>query len=267
MKCSLKLAAAFLALLFLNARSSYSQATPPPKSEPSKAAALPTVDEISEKCARASGGKEAWAKISTVVTTGTMDIPAAGLTGKVEITAKAPNKMLRVISLADGQFVQKQGFDGRVGWKSDPQTGLKQLEGAELEAAKLEGVFDTEVRLKEVYPDMKVTGRAKVGERDAYTVLTHEPGGKAITFYFDAETGLRIAEDAEGPDESGKVEKSSVFFEDYRTVGGIPFPHQIRITSPSVNLVIHVQEVNVNVPVNDSIFAMPSSDTAAPAKP
>lgn len=267
MKCSLKLTAAFLALLFLDARSSYSQATPPPKSEPSKAAALPTVDEISEKCASASGGKETWAKISTVVTTGTMDIPAAGLTGKVEITAKAPNKMLRVISLADDQFVQKQGFDGRVGWKSDPQTGLKQLEGAELEAAKLEGVFDTEVRLKEVYPDMKVTGRAKVGERDAYTVLTHEPGGKAITFYFDAETGLRIAEDAEGPDESGKVEKSSVFFEDYRTVGGIPFPHQIRITSPSVNLVIHVQEVNVNVPVNDSIFAMPSSDTAAPAKP
>ena len=266
MKCSLKLATAFLALLFVNVRPSYPQATPQPKTLASKTDALPSVDEIAAKCAKGSGGKEAWAKISTVVMTGTMEIPAAGMTGKVEITSKAPNKALRVISLADGQFVQKQAFDGRVGWKSDPQTGLKQLEGAELESAKLEAIFDTEIRLKEIYPDMKVTGRTKVGDRDAYTVLTHEPGGKTVTFYFDAETGLRIAEDSEGPDESGNITKSSIFFEDYRAVGGIQTPYRIRVTSPAVSLVINVQEVNLNVPVNDSIFTMPASDAAAPAK-
>lgn len=266
MKCSVKVASAFLALLFVNVGPSYSQATPQPKSEPSKAAALPSADEIAAKCAKGSGGKEAWAKISTVVMTGTMEIPAAGLTGKVEITAKAPNKALRVVSLADGQFVQKQAFDGRVGWKSDPQTGLKKLEGTELEGAKLEAIFDTEIRLKEVYPDMKVTGRTKVGDRDAYTVLAHEPGGKAVTFYFDVETGLRIAEDSEEADESGKAVKSTVFFEDYGAVGGIQVAQRIRVTSSALNLVIRIQEVNLNVPVNDSVFAMPASDAAAPAK-
>jgi hypothetical protein len=165
--------------------------------------------------------------------------------------------------------VQKQAFDGRVGWKSDPQTGLKQLEGAELEGAKLEAIFDTEIRLKEIYPDMKVTGRTKVGDHDAYTVLTHEPGGKTVTFYFDADTGLRIAEDTEGPNESGAVEKVSVFFEDYSVVAGIQVAHRIRGASPSVSFVIQVQEVNPNVPVSDSIFTMPASDgvVAAPAKP
>jgi hypothetical protein len=267
MKCSLKLVTAFLALLFVNVRPSYPQATAQPKTQTSKADTLPSVDEIAAKCAKGSGGKEAWAKISTVVMTGTMEIPAAGLTGKVEITSKAPNKALRVISLADGQFVQKQAFDGRVGWKSDPQTGLKQLEGAELEGAKLEAIFDTEIRFKEIYPDMKVTGRTKVGERDAYTVLAHEPGGKAVTFYFDTESGLRIAEDSEGPDDNGNMVKSTVFFEDYRAVGGVQTAYRIRVTSQSLNLAIQIQEVNINVPVNDSIFAMPASDAAAPAKP
>jgi hypothetical protein len=28
-------------------------------------------------------------------------------------------------------------------------------------------IFDSDVRIKEIYPDMKVIGRAKVGDRDA----------------------------------------------------------------------------------------------------
>jgi hypothetical protein len=109
----------------------------------------------------------------------------------------------------------------------------------------------------------KVTGRTKVGDRDAYAVLTHRPGGKTNTLYFDAETGLRVAEDSEGPDENGKVEKSNVLFEDYRAVSGIQIPFRLRITSPSVSLVIQVQEVKHNVPVDESIFAMPSENPPA----
>ena len=259
-----KLLAAIAVLFLAYVTPASPQSNPAPKSAPSKDSVLPTVDELVERCAKGSGGKEAWAKLSTLVLTGTMEIPSVGMTGKVELVAKAPNKSFHIFSLADGKFVQKQGFDGRVGWKSDPQAGLKRLEGTELEDARLEGIFDTDVRLKEVYPDMKVTGRAKVGDRDAYTVLTHRPGGKAVTFYFDAQTGLRIAEDSEGPDENGKVEKTKVVNEDFRAVGGIQIPFRIRITSPSVSLVINVQEVKHNVPVEDAIFAMPA-DTPAVA--
>jgi hypothetical protein len=247
-------------LLSLCAGPSFPQKAPTPKAAASKEEALPSVDELAERCAKGSGGKEAWAKLSTLVLTGTMDIPAIGATGKIEFYAKAPNKSLHIFSLADGQFVQKQGFDGRVGWKSDSQAGLKLLDGAELENARLEGIFDTEVRLKEVYPDMKVTGRAKVGDRDAYTVLTHAPGGKTVTFYFDAQTGLRMAEDSEGLDENRKVEKTKLVNEDFRTVAGIQIPFRTRVTSPSISFVINVQEVKHNVPVDDSIFAMPSGN-------
>jgi hypothetical protein len=196
-------AAGFLSLF---AGPAFPQSTPAPKAAAAKEEALPSADELSEKCAKGSGGKEAWAKLKTMVLTGTIDIASIGMTGTVEIYAKSPNKVLRVISLANGQFEQKQGFDGKAGWKSDPQSGLKPLEGSELEETKVEAVLDSDVRLKELHPDMKVTGRTKVGERDAYTVVTHQPGGKTVTMYMDAQTGLRIAEDSEGPNETGTVE-------------------------------------------------------------
>src|SRR5262249_54086316 len=159
---------------------------------------------------------------------------------------------LRVSSLADGQYVQKEAFDGQAGWASDPQKGLRPLTGSQLEQAKVESIFDSDARLKEVYPDLKVTGRAKVGDRDTYTAVAHEPGGKTLTMYLDAQTGLRIAEDSEGPDENGAVVKANVFFEDYRSAGNIQMPYRIRINAPNITLVIKIEDVKFNDPVDDA---------------
>jgi hypothetical protein len=219
------------------------------------------VDELSEKCAKGFGGKAAWAKVNTIILTGTVDIPTFGVSGKVEIFGKRPNKILRTTTIMDGQFVQKEGFDGQAAWASDPQKGLRAITGNQLEQTKVEAVFDTDVRLKEVYPDLKVTGRTKVGERDAYTAVAHEPGGKTLTMYFDAQTGVRLAEDSEGPDESGTVVKANLLFEDYRAVGDIQQPRVIRIKAPNVSLTITIEDVKLNEPVDDAKFAMPANNT------
>lgn len=231
---------------------------PAPAASPVKDEALPTVDQLVEKCAKANGGKEAWAKLSTLVMTGTMDLPTFSMTGKIEVYAKAPNKILRITDINEGQYVQKEAFDGKAGWKSDPQAGLRQLAGAELEEAKAESAFDSEVRLKEIYPDMKVTGRTKLGDRDAYTVLAHE-GRKTVIFYFDAQTGFRIGEDSEGPDENGTVQKIQLTFGDYQPVGGVQIPHKIRGTTPVVTFEMQIKDAQFNVPVDDAKFAMPPS--------
>ena len=251
--------------LTARAQTAPAQTAPAAKDPAAKEEKLPSADELSEKCAKGSGGKEAWAKLKTMVLTGTIEIPTYNVTGKIEVSAKRPNKVLRVTSVMDGQYVEKEAFDGQAGWKSDPQKGLKALSGEELEQAKIEAVFDTDVRLKEVHPDMKVTGRTKVGDRDAYTVVAHEPGGRTLTLYLDAQTGLRIAEDSEGPDESGNAAKTSIFLEDYRAAGGIQVPYRIRVNTPAVNVVMKIQDVNLNTPVDDAIFAMPAATPTTPA--
>jgi len=250
-------------LLFVCSAPAFSQTAATPKDAVDKEEKLPTADELSEKCAKGSGGREAWAKLQTIVMTGTVEIPTFNVTGKIEIFAKRPNKTLQITNVMDGQFVQKKAFDGQAGWKSDPQNGLKVLTGPELEQTRLEAVFDTDVRLKELYPDMKVTGRAKVGDRGAYTALAHEPGEKTVTMYFDAQTGLRIAEDALGPDETGNVVKTNIFIEDYRSAGGIQVPYRIRIVTPTVSVTIKIDDVQLNATVGDAKFAMPAASPAA----
>ncbi len=231
-----------------------------PKDPAVAEAKLPTADELSDKCAKASGGKEAWAKLQTMVMTGSVDIPTFNVSGKIEVVAKRPNKILRTTSVMDGQYVRKEGFDGQAGWVSDPQQGLKAVAGDRLEQEKVEAIFDMDVRLKEVYPDLKVTGRTKVGERDAFTATAHEPGGKALTIYLDAQTGLPIAEDAEGPDENGTIVKTNLLFDDYRADGDVRIPHRIRIHAPAVSLEIKIEDVKFNAPVDDAKFAMPAAN-------
>lgn len=220
---------------------------------------LPSAEELADRSAQASGGREAWAKLSTLVLKGDIEMPALHLTGHVELYEKAPNKSLRVVSVAESSYVLKHGFDGQMGWELDPQKGLRRLQATELDEARVEAIFDSEVRLKEIYPDMKVVGKSRVGDRDAYVALMRtRPSAKPARFYFDAQSGLRIAEQSDVLASNGQIEKTTTFYEDYRTVAGVQIPFRIRFTSPSANFTINLNEVHPNEAVDDSVFAIPS---------
>ncbi len=222
---------------------------------------LPTAAELSDRCAKASGGA-AWSKLSTIVLNGTMEIPAAHITAKVELYEKAPNRSLRVITIADRQFVLKHGYDGEVGWELGPPKGLHRLVAADLEQARQEAIFDSDVRLKELFPDMTVVGKSKVGDRDAYVALMRtRPSAKTTKYYFDVQTGLRIAEESENLAPNGQLEKATTFYEDYRAVGGVQIPFRLRFTSATVNFTITIDNARVNVAVDDAMFAMPAAET------
>ncbi|HTR24310.1 MAG TPA: hypothetical protein VMI10_10020, partial [Terriglobales bacterium] len=70
-----------------------SPAEAPSDSKPvpsSKAAALPTADQILDRYVKAIGGREAWKKLTSRVSSGTIDVPAMNLSGTIEIREKAP---------------------------------------------------------------------------------------------------------------------------------------------------------------------------------
>ena len=127
--------------------------------------ALPTVDQVLEKYVAAVGGRAALEKVTSIRTQGTIEIPDFQITGTIEIVQKAPDKMLQTATLS-GIGLQREGFDGTIGWAEEPQNGLRQKAGAELADAKRGALFPRELKLKQQYPTMAVTGRERVGERD-----------------------------------------------------------------------------------------------------
>jgi hypothetical protein len=217
--------------------------------------ALPTVDQVLEKYVTALGGRAALEKVTSVRTQGTIEIPDFQITGTIEIVQKAPDKALQTVNLS-GIGLQREGFDGTIGWAEEPQAGLRQKAGAELADAKRGALFPRELKLKQQYPTMAVTGRERVGERDTIVILATPAEGAPAKLYFDAATGLLVRQSGSrnGPEGAIAVE---VTLDDYRDVEGVKRPHLIRQSNPQFAVTVKVTSIKHNDPIDDAIFKKP----------
>ncbi len=233
------------------------------------ASSLPTVDQIVERAILASGGKTAWSKINSMYVKGSVEIPAGHVTGTFEIYSQAPNKSYESITLG-GAVVMKQGFDGANAWKITPGQGVVEVRGDELEDAKLDSDFYSEIDLTRIYPQMVLQGESTIAARPCYVVLATPLHGKARKLYFDKTTGLRVGMSTETTSD-GKIMRSETYFEDFRTVDGIQVPHAVHVVTPDVTMVFHLLAVKTNIPILDWTFLKPASKAVsaktAPSSP
>lgn len=231
---------------------------PETKPEPKPAAAaLPPVDQITEKYVQAIGGKAALEKHNSRTSQGSFEIAAMGLKGKLTSYEKAPNKTLRVVEI-EGFGSVEQGYDGKIGWARDPMQGLREQSGAELAMAKIEAEFYQPLKLKELYKKLEVKGKDKVGSAEVYVIEATPPEGSPMKMYFDATSGLLLRVDAETETPQGKMPTES-YFEDYREVDGVKMPFVLKQSSPAINWVLKLEEVKHNVTIEDAKFAKPSA--------
>ena len=222
-----------------------------------KPEATPTVDQILDKYVQALGGKAAMEKITTTASKGTFDIAAFGASGSAEIWEKAPNKTALKLDIPGFGIVQ-EGFNGTVAWAQDPQSGMREKSGAELAATKLDADFYKPIKLKQLYPKITMKGKGKVGDNDAYMLEATPAEGAAETWYFDATTGLLSRMDLERDTPQGKM-SIQVFQEDYKAVDGVKIAHTMRQITPAFTIIIKLEEVKHNVPVDDAKFNKPAA--------
>jgi zinc protease len=225
--------------------------SPDKPAAPSASVAIPSADEILTRYVRAIGGREAWKRLSSRLSIGTIEVPAMNLSGMVEMHEKAPNKMLATITVAGAMY--RQGFDGTVGWADDSRDGLRQQTGIELEETKRDSDFYHPLDLHQVYSKFTVT--EKIDDRTAYVVEATPPHGEPDKLYFDSDSGLvvRIVSSHDLPE--GVV----VFQEDisnYREIDGIKLPLTVRQSSGESEFVIQFTELKHNVEFDDAQFAM-----------
>lgn len=215
-----------------------------------------SVDELIGKHIAAMGGREALEKVTSLVMTGTFELPAMGASGSITIYQKAPNKRLAVISI-DGFGEIFQGFDGERGFSVSPM-GSIDMTGQMLEDAKRDAVLHPELRLKELYPNIEVKGKGKAGDRDAWIVVMTPEKGNPVTAYFDAETFLMLKNSGVRVTDQGEAEIESEFG-DFREVPGtgIKAPHLIKQKMPIGEIILRITEIKPNTEIPDSKFTKP----------
>ena len=168
-------------------KSSDPNATPAASVSAPTAPAL-TADQILENYIKAIGGRENWKKLTTRISTGTIDVPAMNLSGLVTVREKAPNRSIFTVNFNGAVF--QQGFDGTIGWSNDPQNGLREQTGEELAETKRDSDFYHPLDLKQMYSKIAVAGTDKIDDRDAYVVEASSGDLGTDKIYFDAQNGL-----------------------------------------------------------------------------
>jgi hypothetical protein len=245
----------FLELIF--AAGAFAQAPAQSASAaPATPAATPTADQILDKYVNALGELGAWRKLTSRQSIGTIEIPTMNLSGSFEIHEKAPDSMLSTVIVAGAAF--RQGFDGKVGWSDDPQNGVREQSGPELQETRRQADFYHPLDLHKLYTKFTVVGTEKVGDRDAYVVEAALTEGEPDKMYFDTQSGLALRVVSQRHTPQGVISLQEDL-EDFRVVDGVKLPFTIHQTAGQNVFTIKITEVHHNVAFGDAQFSKPAA--------
>ena len=180
----------------------YAQA--PAKTE--TASELPDARELINRHVKAVGGREAILAHKSMHATGTLSVPASGISGPMEIFGAAAPTGCIVKTTVTGIGDIMEGFDGSHAWSMTPMTGPMLKVGKELEQTKLDADFYSELRDPKNYPrSRRSRRRPSTAARATRSALKRIDGVEDFDFY-DVATGLRAGsintrETADGHDD------------------------------------------------------------------
>ncbi len=230
------------------------------------AASAQTADDIIEKGIAAGGGREALAKVTSRATTGTMTVttPGGDVAGTIEVVNQAPNKTQTIITLdlsamGAGKMTIDQRFDGTNGYASNSMQGETPVTSSQIDTQR-NAIFPSPfLDYKERGTKIELTGKEKIGDKDAYVLLVTPAKGPASRLWVDATTYLPVkttttVETAE----VGTVEQT-ILLSDFRQVDGLTVPFKVVGSSAIQTFTVVVTKVEHNVNVDPARFAKPAS--------
>lgn len=231
------------------------------------AAQSQTVDEIIAKNAQARGGIEKLHAIKTLRMTARLS------EGSFRATFVQENKRsdkVREETLIQG-MAQIQAYDGKTAWQINPFGGRRDPELLSADDAKplildsdLEGLL---IDYKEKGHKAELIGHDSVEGTDCFKIKLTLKNGDVRYYYLDADSYLEIKIETQTT-VRGAVQFSDTWLGDYEQVDGIYFPFSIEVgeTGSDDRLRLTVEKIEVNAPLDDSLFSLPATKPAAAAK-
>lgn len=226
-----------------------------------------TADELVAKNLQAKGGVEKIKAIRSVRMTGNFD--AGGFKATVGELSKRPNMVKESFSLQG--MTQVQAYDGSSGWQISPFGGRKDPEmlGEDdvrglAEDADIDGpLVDAQAKGNKI----EYMGHDQVDGDDAYKLKVTLKNGDIFYYYLDPDTYIEIQIERQ-QFIRGSVRESVTVLGSYKPVNGVMYPFFIESgpkNNPNQRGKVTVTKMEANMPVEDSEFKMPTTQTAPPA--
>ena len=226
---------------------------PVPSAEPAAQESLPTAEQILSRY-HLEMGAEKFAAIQSMHTTGELAIPAAGITGTLEIWQARPNRTLMYASVPNYGDV-RTGFTGTAGWSHDPMEGPRVLNGSEAAQAGDDAHFDSHLRTAELVESVTTIERTTLGGHACYKVRTVWKTKRESDDCFSVETGLLVGSSRTHHSSTGPAD-ALILYEEYRNFGNVRLPTRITTRVNGIDQVVTLSAVELNQ-VENSAFEPP----------
>ena len=214
-----------------------------------------TADQIIEKYRAAAGGEDALKRSSSRVAKG--EILVAGSGTAIELLTKAPNKRMSISQTPTGESIT--AFDGTSGWLGHTGFPPREMSPAESEAAGLDAEFYLALRLKEIFPQLRVGRPETIQGVECNTLIGIRPDRPPVRLFFDVKTGLLVRQVRYGETPLGR-NPTQIDYADYRDVDGVKIPFRWTLARTNGRFTIQLADVKANVPVDDARFTKPAGE-------
>ncbi len=225
---------------------------------------LPKADTVLEKYVEVTGGKEAYDKVHSSISSGTMEIPAQNIKGTVTVYNSEPALEYTVIDIS-GLGKMEEGTDGNVAWALSAMQGARIKEGDERAAALKSANFKNRAHWQEFYKSAETVGVETVDGKACYKIVLTPKEGKPETEYYDKTSGLLVKQTATLKTPMGEIPvETSV--SDYRKEGGLMVPHKMQQSAMGQQFQISIDSVMMNAEIPQDRYNLPPEIKALQAK-
>jgi outer membrane lipoprotein-sorting protein len=227
----------------------------------------PTADQILDKYLQAVGGAAKAATLKSFIAKGTMDgYDTYHVKVPLEIYAAAPGKRTMVWHTQNGDSTTV--FDGTKGWVANinnPVRLVPTLPGGETDGAKLDADLGFPANIKTALKEWKIGFPVTtIDDKPVNIVQARGAGNTRIKLFFDQDSGLLVRTLRYNDTVVGQV-PTQVDYSNYKEVAGVKLPFSLVVTWTDGQSKIDLTDIQANVPVEASRFAMPAAAVLKPS--
>ena len=203
-----------------------------------QAQGLPAANDLIAKWAKETNA-EGWKGHKSARMKASFDLPAMGISANMETVTIYPSQSATKIDIP-GMGEMRQGFNGEVGWSTNPMAGPSVISGAQLEGAKEDANPSNYSRISPAIVSSETIEKATLNGQECYKVKHTWKSGKTSLDCFAVADGMVIWSQAKQVTPQGEVEITTNF-SDYKDWGGVKRATTMTMDQMGQQFVITVQ--------------------------
>lgn len=217
--------------------------------------ALPTGEAILDKYIEVTGGKAAYEKKRTEVSTGVMEFTGKGVKADITTYSAAPNKSYSVIQI-EGIGKLEEGTDGTVAWERSMLKGPRIKTGEERAVTLRGAAIQHDVRWRDYFSKAECTGVEPIDGHVCYRVVLTAREGQPETRYYDKQTHLLVRTNTIVKTDMGEI-PAEISVGEYRNVDGVLTPFMIKQKVLQQEFTITLKSMQTNLEIAKDRFDLP----------